>query len=64
MDIELRVDGFVWGPVEVKKYYLVEGPQEHRAILIKTEYREIQIYVSKTGRSVRVFENGKELKSH
>jgi hypothetical protein len=56
--------GFVWGPMEVLRAAIFrEGDKdETRAIQIKTEHRTLDVYVSRTGRSVRVFEKGRELK--
>ena len=51
--------GFVWGPVEVERVMEARGS---RIIGISTQKRRLQVYISPSGRSVRVFEAGKELK--
>lgn len=58
--------GFEWGPITVQRTSEVEfikGRGKHRALRVSTPYHLLEIYVSPTGRTVRVFENGKgELK--
>lgn len=51
--------GFVWGPVEVAR--LMSLADGRRALEVKTPYRRIEVYVSPTGRSVRVFCQGREM---
>lgn len=55
--------GFRWGQVVVTR--LAELPKKQKVIGIGTggiaTRPEIEVYVSKTGRSIRVFRNGKEL---
>lgn len=48
--------GFRWGPADVTRCCTLPG--DRRVIQIKTAYRTIDVYVSATGRSVRVFEHG------
>jgi hypothetical protein len=56
--------GFTWGPIEVQRITTFNG----RRILglyidsDKPRRARLQIYVSPTGRSVRVWRDGKELK--
>ena len=51
--------GFQWGPVRVTRLFsMVRKDREHWAVSVN----DLDIYVSKTGRSVRVFRDGKELK--
>jgi hypothetical protein len=52
--------GFAWGPVEVTRAALL--PEDRRIITIKTPYVDLDVYVSATGRSVRIFRGGTELK--
>lgn len=51
--------GFRWGQVDVVR--MSEFPSGHKVIRVVTDFDDLQIYVSKTGRSVRVFRAGKEL---
>jgi hypothetical protein len=50
--------GFVWGPAEITRCALL--PKDSRVLQIKTPYRSLDVYVSATGRSVRVFSDGEE----
>jgi len=51
--------GFRWRGIEVERLAIIRD----RSILgIKVNKTSLQIYVSPTGRSVRVWKNGKELK--
>lgn len=52
--------GFDWGPVWVRRLAHF-SPKKGRESYIVT-VNGLEIYVSKTGRSVRVFRDGKELK--
>lgn len=57
----MSVYGFTWGPAKVER--ACELPGERRVITVTTDHRTLDIYVSRTGRSVRVFEHGRgELK--
>lgn len=49
--------GFTWGPVKVQRTAVM--PQGHHVLTVNG----LDIYVSPTGRSVRVFRDGKELKA-
>lgn len=52
--------GFVWGPVEVIR--AMSLPIDRRVLTIETKYKKLNIYISATGRSVRVFSEGQEWK--
>jgi hypothetical protein len=56
--------GFTWGPMEVVPaagFHRRDGI--YRVVTITTTAgRQLDIYVSPTGRSVRVFRKGKEMK--
>lgn len=57
--------GFTWGPMEVSRRSSMTrraGEGLSRALGVKTPYHDLDVYVSPTGRSVRVFRDGKELK--
>jgi hypothetical protein len=49
--------GFNWGPAEVTRCATL--PEDRRVVRVKTPHRTLDIYISATGRSVRVFEPGK-----
>jgi len=51
--------GFDWGPAAVTRWCALDGGR--RVVQIKTPFRTLHVYVSATGRSVRVFEAGAEL---
>ncbi len=56
--------GFTWGPMEVRRLATFKG---NRVLGIYIEddgsqHPRLEIYVSPTGRSVRVWRDGKELK--
>lgn len=48
--------GFKWGPALVERCCTLPG--DRRVITIRTDHRQLDVYVSATGRSVRVFERG------
>ena len=52
--------GFDWGPVKVERIAHFEPRKGREAFILRVN--DLEIYVSKTGRSVRVFRDGKELK--
>jgi hypothetical protein len=52
--------GFDWGPMSVERCMEHEG---RRCVRIHTPYGAVNVYVSPTGRSIRVFKGGKELKA-
>ncbi len=55
--------GFTWGPMEVSRTALLEvGDRASRVVTVKSEHGSVDVYVSRTGRSIRVFRDGKELK--
>lgn len=58
MDSETQY-GFTWGPAEVTRMATF---RETRVLGIRTGRHKVAVYVSPTGRSVRVFKDGKELK--
>lgn len=45
--------GFRWGPVEVMRAY-ADG--RYHTLLLYTDHQEVQIHISPTGRSVRVYQ--------
>lgn len=47
--------GFTWGPCEVIRACHVEG-RGYSIIVKTTEHREVEIYVSEKGHSLKVFE--------
>lgn len=49
--------GFVWGPVNVTRA-CADG--RYHTLLIRTKHREVQIHVSPTGRSVRVYQHKRQ----
>jgi hypothetical protein len=51
--------GFIWGPLEVMRAF-ADG--RYHTLLIKTEHQEVQISISPTGRSVRVYQSKRELR--
>lgn len=56
--------GFIWGPVEVKR--LATWPTSGasrlaRSVGLTTRYHSVEVYVSPTGKRVRVFKNGVEM---
>lgn len=50
--------GFAWGPIEVTRCCML--PVDRRIVQVKSAYRTLDVYVSATGRSIRVFSAGKE----
>ena len=60
--VEPTAYGFTWGPIEVQRTAEFERGGTYRCIgLLIDGKRALDIYVSPTGRSVRVFKKGKEL---
>ncbi|MFC0626140.1 hypothetical protein [Kribbella deserti] len=58
-------NGFCWGPLEVKRIarFNPRADRECYVVQVVTDTGQaVDIYVSKTGRSLRVFRGGKELK--
>jgi hypothetical protein len=61
IDIELTNYGFTFGAAEVVR--LADLPDGAVCIQVKTEAgKSIDVYVSRAGRSIRVFSQGKEWK--
>lgn len=60
MSDEVTQYGFTWGPVVVTRMTTLPG--DRRVLRVKVGDRNLDIYVSRTGRSVRVFDSGRELK--
>lgn len=55
--------GFIWEGIEVERTTTIGLPQgDTRVLTVKVNKTKLTIYVSPTGRSIRVFKNGKELK--
>lgn len=56
--------GFRWGPMVVSRlaHFQVRANQEVYVLGIRAGGSSVEVYVSRTGRSVRVFKNGRELK--
>lgn len=52
--------GFEWGPVVVERLAHFRPRKNREAFILRVN--DLEVYVSKTGRSVRVFRGGKELK--
>ncbi len=52
--------GFKWGPLRVER--AMSLPEGRVVLTVKTEYRELNIYATPGGRSLRVFEKSKELR--
>ena len=52
--------GFTWGPVRVERIANFKPRKDREAYVVGVN--DLEIYVSKTGRSVRVFRGGRELK--
>lgn len=67
MSVRLKATGhgFEFGPALVEALSSIEwrpGRGEHVVVGVKTPFRDLNIYVSPTGRSVRVFYGHKEMK--
>lgn len=64
MSEPVRTDyGLKWGPLDVIciAHHKPRADREYYVIQVVTDDRVADIYVSKTGRSLRVFRDGKEL---
>jgi hypothetical protein len=59
-DIELTDYGFKWGAAEVSRLADFNGTVVIRVSTI--EDKRVEVYVSPAGRSLRVFQDGKELR--
>ena len=54
--------GFSWGPLNVNRIaHLVQGKRETYVLSASTKYHEVEVSSSRTGRSVRVWVDGKEV---
>ena len=51
--------GFRWGPLDATRMTEYKGSHW---LEVSTDFGAVEIYVSKTGRSIRVFKGGQELK--
>jgi len=56
---EITEYGFRWGPMEVERLSEIRG--RGYMLGIKAQGARLEIYVSPTGRSVRVYRGGEEL---
>lgn len=55
--------GLQWGPVTVQRAATFERSNgTYRVLEISTSARRVSVYISPTGRSVRVFRDGQELR--
>lgn len=56
--------GFEWGPINVTRaaHWSPSKGREAFVIRVETSAGPLDIYASKTGRSLRVFRDGKELR--
>jgi hypothetical protein len=54
-----RLYGFRWGQFVVQRVADIDG---RKVIDVKTDSNTVSVYASRTGRSLRVFKNGRELK--
>lgn len=55
--------GFTWGPLQVRRIAAFKLGKGKAYILgVSTNHHQVEIYVSETGRSVRVFIDGQECK--
>ena len=56
--------GFRWGPMLVERatHLALRKGWENFVVSVKTDHHDVEVYVSRTGRSVRVWRDGKELK--
>lgn len=53
--------GFTWGPIEVNRCATLErGDSRTRVVQVKAGNRTLDVYISETGRSIRIFEDHKE----
>ncbi len=55
--------GFTWGPMRVQRITAIDRSNgTYRVLGVHCGGRPLEIYVSPTGRSVRVFRDGRELR--
>jgi hypothetical protein len=57
--VDAELYGFRWRQLDVIR--LMER-DESRVVSVESDYHKVQVYVSPTGRSVRVWKDGEELK--
>lgn len=63
MTFKLTDFGFRWGQIEVTRMSSVARHNGvYRCVQVKTDHSAVDIYVSPTGRSIRIFKNGKEIR--
>lgn len=56
--------GFHWGPMNVTRLLVGRRGERINYLLgVTTDHHEVQVSVSKTGRSVRVWIDGKEVRA-
>ncbi len=54
--------GFIWGPLNVERLALFDRSNGiYRILRLNTKYEDLEVYVSPTGRRMRVFRAGTEL---
>lgn len=62
-DLGVTDHGFTWGPLRLSRIATFKlGRGRLRVVGIDTDHHRLQISVSATGRSVRVWLDGRELK--
>jgi len=62
-DLDINSYGFTWGPLKVTRVADFEPRMGRRLVVLgaSTDHHTVEICVSATGRSVRVFRDNKEL---
>lgn len=61
---EVHPYGFLWGPLTVTRLMSVRrGKREFYSLGVTTDHHKVEVYSSRTGRSVRVWIDGKEVKA-
>lgn len=59
---ELTDYGFRWGPMNVIRYmHVKQGKREFYSLGVETDHHKVEVYSSRTGRSVRVWIDGVEV---
>lgn len=61
MSDELTDYGFIWGPMEVTRICVVD--RKGYILRVKTDSKDLEIYVSEKGRSVRAWLDHEPLKA-
>lgn len=55
--------GFSWGPITITPHAVIDrGRGTYRVLRLTSGPVELHIYISPTGRSVRIFRDGRELR--